>query len=63
MYNDERAGVGTHFFSFPEKDGRLARPDSVPTPARGNQKTPSRPESVPTPARGNQKKPYTILGL
>jgi len=31
MYNDERAGVGTH-------SGTLACPKSVPTPARGNQK-------------------------
>jgi len=37
-----RAGVGTHFRSKSgpqaRKKGTLARPKSVPTPARGNQK-------------------------
>jgi len=48
MYNDERAGVGTvstrlQSGSPASKDGTLARPKSVPTPARGNQKIQARP--------------------
>jgi hypothetical protein len=49
MYNDERAGVGTHsrrasvevkrkFFSDVMMNWTLARPDCIPTPARGNEK-------------------------
>jgi len=41
VYNDERAGVGTHSLCYSKaarKDGTLARPELVPTPARGNQK-------------------------
>jgi len=33
------SGIGSHAGAWePEKNGTLARPESVPTPARGNQK-------------------------
>ena len=42
------------------ENGTPARPESVPTPARGNQKTPS--ELAPTPARGSQNILWLTLG-
>jgi hypothetical protein len=66
------SGIGSHAGAWePEKDGTLARPESVPTPARGNQKKTGRwrvrnwfprrrvgTRKHPTHLRGN---PFSLL--
>jgi len=62
MYNDEHAGVGTHYRGDckagrkPTKTGRGSKRNRFPRRRVGTRNwTREQKESVPTPARGNQK--------
>jgi len=68
MYNDKRAGVGTHFLCyskdgtpeqtkwFPRRRVGTRKPETEMVPRRRVGTRKPETEMVPTPARGNQKK-------